>query len=217
MAPRLGRLLACFALCAVLVPAGALGDRGDPKKAIRPADQKRAKAMIVRTTDLLPGFERYRSSSSSDTEPYCKELDESDLTITGEVEAAYRAGSQIVLTAARVYRTRSEANASYRRNTSTAGLRCMRRELGREFAQNGGKLLSVDLLPFPRLGDRTYVRRFVARQGGVTVTMDRITVHRSRAWAGVGFVSGVAQVPRAEQVRLARVIADRMATAMRGA
>lgn len=212
----LRRLLACFALCAVLLPAGALGDRGDPQKALTPADQKRARAMILRKADLGPGFQR-SSSSSDSSDPYCKELDESDLTLTGETDVLYRAGPRIVVTGARIYRTLDEANASYRRNTSSAGLRCMRRELAREAAQDGGKLLSIDRVPVPRLGDRTYALRYVARQGGVTVTIDLVTIQHSRAHAGVGFVSGLAPAPKPEQVRLARVIADRMATAMRGA
>jgi hypothetical protein len=71
----------------VLTVAGiAAASRGDPKKEIRPADQARARAMLLRRGDLGKGFKRIKFSQS-DSNPYCKALDESDLVVTGKAES----------------------------------------------------------------------------------------------------------------------------------
>lgn len=209
-------LLACLVALALVVTGSALADRGDPQKKITSADQARARAMLLRKADLGPGFQATRGSSDS-SDVYCKALDLSDLTLTGDADALFRTGLSLLVSGARVYETLADANTAWRRNTSAAGIRCLRGEFARELASDGGALLSFERIAFPKLGERTSVYRLVARSEGIKLVADLVTIQRSRAHAGAFFFSGLTPVPKEKQLSLLRVIDRRMATAMRGA
>jgi hypothetical protein len=212
------RLVALVLVLALTGTGAALAARGDPQKRITPADQARAKAMLVRPADL-PGFRPQRSGPEGDF--YCEALDESDLTLTGEAEGRQLAlGTVFIGSAAQVYRSLADARASWRRATSPAGVRCAQRVLSREFANTGGRLLSLRKISFPRLSQQTVVFRAklvaATAQGDLPVYIDLVALMHSRAHATMVIGSALVAPTRAEEVRLARVVAKRMATAMRG-
>jgi hypothetical protein len=204
------RALVSVLVLTLLAAGGALAGRGDPQERFTTADQKRAKAMLLRASDV-PGFMPYSSGPESDA--YCKALDESDLTLTGKAESPlFRAQAVAVSSFAHIYGTVADADASWRRGASAAGERCIRRELGRD-----GTLVSMRRKAFPRAAPKTIAYRLVGALNGVDFYVDFIVLQRTRAQAGIVFGSGLAPVPQDVQVRFARLVGRRMTSAMRGA
>ena len=213
---RIGLVL----VLALALTGSALADHLDPKERIRAADQVRAKAMLVRQSDL-PGFQR-QPSSGQDPHLTCAGLDESDLTVTGDAEAPNWGLSVVFVTSSStVYATRSDADTSWKRGTSGAGVRCLREELGREFAKQGARVVSLRRVPFPALAQRSAAYRLTltATSRGQTINgyVDFVVLMHGRAVAGLVLGSALVQPDRPAEVRLARTLAGRMAKAMRGA
>ena len=102
-------------LLALVTSGAALAARGDPEKRITPADQARAKAMLVRKGDLGIAF-RPTPSQSIGEDFSCPALDESDLTLTGEAESpTFAGGVEFVGSSAQVYESVADSKASWRR------------------------------------------------------------------------------------------------------
>ena len=197
----------------------ALADHLDPEKRIRAADQARAKAMLLRPSDL-PGFQR-QPSQSRDPHLTCRALDESDLTVTGDAESSTWAASVVFVTSsATVYATSSDAATSWRRGSSAAGLRCLREELGRAFASQGARISALRRIRFPALANRSAAYRLTltGESQGQTLTLfiDFVVIRQGRALAGLVVGTGFVRPDRASEIRLARVLASRAAKAMRG-
>jgi hypothetical protein len=215
------RLLVLAVVVALVSSGAALAARGDPQKRINAADQARAKAMLTRKADLGLGYRAF-PSGSGDFDGYCKALDESDLTVTGEAKTpTFVSGLVTVNTNSTVYESVADANASWRRGTSSAGIACITNLLRTEFAKGGLRLLSLRTLPFPRLAAKTasYRVAFTRQSQGVTVRayVDLVVLQQARAQVAVLFGSAIDPLERPEQVRIARILAGRMARAMRGA
>jgi hypothetical protein len=211
------RRLLTFALLLALVPAGsAFADHYDPKRKIRQADQARAKAMLLRKSDLAPGYTARSSGGSAHLN--CSPLDESDLTLTGEAKSPmWVAGLTFVSSYANIYTSASDNNASWRRSTSAAGRRCVATEFQRLAGTSGVRLASLKELPFPSVAPRTVVYRLLFElpaQPGATLTIDLVALSRSRAQAYFIVASAAGPPARAEELRLARIVAGRLRSAM---
>lgn len=216
------RLLACASLFVFLaVSASALATHQDPQKRLTKADNARARAMLVKRTDLPTGF-RPQLSGGSDPHSACSaSVSESDLTITGDAEGQQLAlGVVFVSSAARVYKSVADASASWRRSISAAGTKCATQVLRREFAKQGVGLVSLREVSFPRVSERSVAYRVelsaMTSQGTAPVYVDIVALLRARGQATVIVGSALVPPQRAEELRLARIVADRMATAMRG-
>jgi len=213
--PRRHFLATLLALALLAGVSNALASRGDPVKQLVPADQVRAKAMLVRKSDLGQGFKTSKSSSGDDT--YCKALDESDLVLTGDAESpTFTGGVAFVSSGAQVYATRGDANTSWRQGTSAAGEKCVRSTFRDVLAREGGRLVSFHRLAFPHLAERSIAYRAIATSSGVHVYLDLVMLQRARAQAGLFMGAALSPVPRSDEVQLASVVAGRMATAMGG-
>jgi len=220
------RRLATVALVAIVglaVATAALAGRGDPRKAITAADQARAKSMVLRKTDLAAGFRASPPGKGSDA--YCAAVDESDLTETGEAESPQftRQSSSSVLfvsSGSSVYKTSSDALASWRRSTSSAGEACARRLVATELASSGLRLRTFGRVSFPKLAPLTVAYRVTADVPAGSKTLpafvDVVAMQRGRGQAVLLVGSAPAAVARAETAALARVIATRMTKAMKG-
>lgn len=213
---RVRRLLAVALLVALAGASVALAARGDPQKRINRADQARAKAMLVRQADLNAAFAAVpRGAPGSDF--YCAAIDESDLVVTGEAwSPSFTSTAEVLASTAYVYRSRADANASWKRGTSAAGERCLRRRVQEEVRGPGVRVLSFRRIPFPGRAQRSLAYRLVAAQQGIRVHLDVIAMQHSRAQAGIVYGSALAPPPRAEELRLSALVAKRMAAAMRG-
>jgi len=215
-----GFLVALLATALVVGTGSALAARGDPKKELVPADSARARTILLKKSDLAPGFNGM-PKSSVEVDSYCKALDLSDLTLTGEAESPNFARSAVfVSSAAQVYESAADARASWRRGASPAGERCARDVLRREFAEEGVELTSFRRIAFPRVAERSAAYRVEvsAQSQGITVplVLEFVSMMHARAHAGV-FFTGLTAVPRSQQLPLVRLVARRMAKAMRGA
>ena len=216
---RVRRLLALAVALLALTGAGtSSADHLDPEKRIRPADQARARAMLVRAGDLGAG---YRVERTSGLEPHltCRSLDESDLTLTGEARTPFWARElRIVSSAAAVYRSRGDADAAWARGTSAPGLRCLRDAFGAGVAQGGPVRARLRKLAFPRVAERTAAYRLtLTGTGGGTpqLFVDFVLLQQGRAQAVLVFASVVLSPERRLEVALARRVGARMSAAMR--
>jgi hypothetical protein len=212
------RSLALVALAALITASVALAGAGDPQRKINPADQARARAMLLRKTDL-PGFKAERSQSGGDIAFTCAALDESDLTITGLADSLdFSAGLVFASSEAQVYESVAVGSAAFARDTSAAGVRCLKSTLRKEFAKEGLMLRSFRKLAFPNVSQRTAAYRIAlaGQSQGTTVTVffDVVVMLRARAEVFLSVGSALTPPVKAVDLHLARVLAARMTTAM---
>ena len=213
------RLLVVLSLVGLVTAGSAVANHLDPQKRIRPADQARARAMLLRKADLSPAY-KATPASPDEVDVDCKALDESDLTLTGEAESPefqVQGGVEFISSLAQVYASVADANTSWRRGTSAAGEKCAKDEFRRQFQKAGIRLDSFRRTAFPRLAERSVAYRLVASSQGVRVYIDVVVLMQSRGQAALLLGSALTPIPKAEQVRLARLVAGRMAKSMRGA
>ena len=216
MAAALRRVLAWLVLLALVGAGAAFAAKGDPQKKINAADQARAKAMLVRKSDF-PGFKASPTGSSDDAF-YCRAVDESDLTLTGEAESPQFANPLVfVASYSQVYESRVDADASWRRGTSPAGVACLREGLRRQIESGGDTFISLRKLAFQRRAERSAAFRVVGSTQGIRIYMDFVVLMQSRAHVGVVVTGAARPVARGETVSLVTVLSARMKTAMRGA
>jgi hypothetical protein len=156
--------------------------------------------------------------SPSDDDFYCKALDESALTITGDAESQdIMLGLRFVYSLSQVYQSRRDADLSWRQGTSAAGMSCLREEFRREVSGPNDRFVSFRRIPFPRVAARRVAFRGAAVARGVPFTIDVVFLTESRAQAALVAGGVSSALSRAEVERLARLLAGRMKTAMRGA
>lgn len=209
------------ALASLVFTASALADHLEPEKRIRAADQARAKAMLVRASDLPAGYAVERTSGL-DPHVTCGVLDESDLVLTGEAMSPIRARDyRLVGSSAAVYRSAADSRSAWLRSTSRAARACTRRAFEDEFARQGESVrASVRPLALPAVGVDRYGQRveiFGASASTPLVTLDLVLLRHGRAHAALLFAGVVVAPERALELRLSRVTARRMRAAMRTA
>lgn len=211
------RSLALVVAAALVCSGVALAERGDPRERITPRDQERARTMLLRPADLR-GWTSTPPSTAVDDDAYCRALDESDLTLTGQAQSRqFRLGLSFASSEARVFESLADANASWRRGTSDAGLACLRDLFRNELRRQGSRLVAFGRAAVPRVAPRAARFRIVAETQGVRVHLEMVALMHSRAHATVLAVSGGKSFSKAELDRMSRIVAGRMRTAMRGA
>jgi hypothetical protein len=211
------KLAAVALVLALVVTATALAGRGDPKERFTPADQARARAMVLRVGDLNPAYAVHPAPVSTGGS-YCAALDESDLTLTGLGSSPiFTSTGEFVRSTTAVYATRADANESWRRAMSPAGEQCQRTQLRTELQSSTMRLVSLKRIPFPSRGTRSVAYRAVATLQGVHFYVDVVSMQVSRAEAGLIYVNALAPPPQSEVKRLTGLIATRAQKAMRGA
>lgn len=217
MVSPLRRLLACFTLCAVVVPAVALADRGDPQEKLNAADTARAKAMVLRKSDLGAAFKASPSGPFA-TGPYCKALDESDLVRTGKAVSPDFGTTSPRLTGlssqAEIYESVADMNKAWKRGTSAAGEACALQSIRKDIPEQN--FVSFARIALPRLAQRSVAWRLVWKSAGRRIFSDLVVMQHSRAYVSIAFVGVAAPMPRKDVVRVARAVAARMKTAMHG-
>jgi hypothetical protein len=212
------RAIVVIALFLALVVCGAaLAARGDPQQRITPADQARAKSMLLRPGDFSIAYTSRPNPSGSGSDFYCSALDESDLTVTGKVDSpSFTTTGEFVTSTASVYESRSDSNASWSRGTSAAGVECLRVGVRNGLQGAAVRLLSFKKLSFPKRGQRSIAYRAVATQQGIRVYIDLVAMQVSRAQAAVIYSSALAPPPSGELRRLSALVEKRAERAMRG-
>ena len=213
----LRRLLLLLVLVALLAPAVALAGA---TQARNPEDQARAKAMLLRKSDLVPGFVARGGSSdgSNLTGLSCPGVRSAGIQPTGKASTPnFSRPSGIFLSShAYLFGTTADANAVWRDFGSKAGRACVVKIFRQAFVGEG-KLVSFRTVSFPRVGERSLAFRIVAEVQSVRATVDWIMTKRSRA-LGIVLTGSVGfPIARSYVVSLTRIVAGRMKTVMRGA
>jgi hypothetical protein len=210
-------VLVVLALVALVGAGAALSARGDPQKRITPADQARARAMLLRPADFNAAYTALPSRGSGGADFYCAALDESDLTLTGQAQSpSFVATGEYVTSTVSVYRSRADSNASWKRGTSAAGQACLREGVRSEIRGPATRLVSFARMAFPPRGDRSVAFRGVATQQGVRLYLDVVAIQVSRSQSAVIYITALAPPPQSELRRLTALVAKRAASAMRG-
>ena len=143
--------------------------------------------MLLRRGDLGKGFKRIKFSQS-DSNPYCKALDESDLVATGQAESPLfgldlGVDAQAVSSDAQVYKTEAQNAASWRRGTSAAGAKCLEVEL-RQFPPPDFTFVSFRRLAFPRVAPQVAAYRVTWSRKDLKdlpLTLDLVALRNGRA------------------------------------
>lgn len=210
------RFLACLLVLALVGSGAALAGRGDPQKKLTAADSARARSMVLRKADL-PRFAS-QPVPRRDDDFYCRAVDESDLTVTGEaVGPNLIRRRETVRSAAAVYRSLTDANTAWRRGSSDAGVECLRRAVLDEIKGTGTRLVSFEKKAAPRVAQRALAFRFVfERPDSLRVYVVIVILRQSRAQLGLVVESLGESVATKFVTALARLVAERMAIAMRG-
>jgi hypothetical protein len=207
-------VIVLLALLALVGASAAVAARGDPEKRIAPADQARARSMLLRRSDFAPAV---RAVPGSEAAHYCAALDESDLTLTGEAQSPdFITSLQDFGSSSEVYASTSDASTSWRRGTSSAGVACAAAGYRWLSRKQGVEFVSYRRASFPSVAPRTAAYRWIWVTGGTRFVVDLVFMMRGRAQAGVFFLTPAASVEQAQEVGYARLVAGRMATAMRG-
>ena len=123
----MNRLLAALLVLCIAVPAVALAADTDPKKKITPADQAKARSMLLKRTDFAAGWKKVPPSPDSDLVCPGFNPDESDLTLTGEAETDFEhtQGVLFVGSASEIFATKEDAVKSWTRSDKPATARCL--------------------------------------------------------------------------------------------
>jgi hypothetical protein len=219
---RLVSRLLLLAVLACLVVAGtASANHQDPQKRLTKEDNARARAMLVTRADV-PGFRVQRGAGPDPHVECASSVSEADLTLTGEAEGKqFESGIVFVTSGSQLYETIADADASWRRSTSTAGLACAKATLEAAYKTEGATVKSLTKVPFPRFADETVAFRVTLSlrtpQGAVPFYMDIVGIAHGRAHASIAVAAALAKPTKTAEIRLARSVAGRMKRAMRGA
>jgi hypothetical protein len=166
------RLLGAVLVLCIAVPAVALAADTDPKKKITAADQAKARAIVLKRSDLGDGWKKTPLSPESDRTCPGFNLDESDVTLTGENRATFEHSQGLFIGASsEVFVTKDDALKSWTRSDTPATARCLGYFFRRDFTQMGTtvKIVSSGRMAFPKLAPRTTAFKVVAR---MTITQD---------------------------------------------
>jgi hypothetical protein len=154
----------------------------------------------------------------------CDALDESDLTVSGDVDspdfALNQPGAYVTIgSSAQVYRTAREAGLSWTRGNTAETTRCFA-DIVRLSAPREQKMtiVSSKRLSFPKIAPRTIAFRVVAEltlpgNRRVRAYVDAVVLQHGRIQTGLVFTSLGRPVGRVDELGLASLLALRMAKA----
>lgn len=220
------RRLLLFALTVLALPALALAAATDPTKQIDPVDQRKAASIVLKRPDVIvPGWKKVAVIPNGAANPGCPGYnpDQSDLILTGESANNFERGETRVGLESSVFKTRSDALASWTRTVKPALAPCLARLLTQAVEAVGGKAAIVrsGQIAFPKLAPRTAAFRVSmsvgSTQAGKTTTVP-FTVHVIALGNGRGDATlvtfGVGSgISSADLRAFAKLVAARLAAA----
>ncbi len=222
MSRRLAVLLVALAL-----PAVALAADTDPQKRLTAADQRKAASIVLKRSDFVAGWKKAPARPDSDSDYSCPGYNpnQSDLVLTGEVEAEFTGpeGIPSVHSVANLYKTRREAVAAWTRSDKPGVAPCVAKVLKRELEADGSKvtITKQGKFAFPRYAPRMLALRFAfnvqVAQGGKTSTVP-FTIHfvalgNGRGDATLMTIAFGTGVPQSDLRAFAKLTAQRLAAA----
>ena len=179
------RRLLLVVLAVLALPALALAAATDPTKQINPVDQRKAASIVLKRPDVIvPGWSKVAVMPNSAADPGCPGYKpvQSDLILTGESANNFERGGTRIGLESNVFKTRSDALASWTRTVKPAFAPCLARLLKQAIEAVGGKVAIVGSgqIAFPKLAPRTAAFRVSmnvsSTEAGKTTTVP-VTVH----------------------------------------
>ena len=222
---RVRRSLATLAVLCVAIPAVALAADTDPKRRITPADQVKARSILLKRTDFVAGWKRTPASPDSDFVCPGFNPDESDLTLTGEAEADFErsGGGVAVYSYSEVWASKSDALKSWTRSDKPAAARCLGYAFRKGAEAEGAqvKIISAGRIAFPKLAPRTAAFKVVARvtipQSGrmetVPITIQAVALGHGRGDVSFAAISPGAGLATTDLRAFGKLLATRLAAA----
>ena len=211
------RRLAAIVALALVCTGAALAAKGDPQKRHNPVDTAKAKSVVLRAADLA-GWKAEPAKDTGDDNLHCKgfDPDESDLVETGNADSPdFSKGLQFISSTASVYRTSTQAQASWDRVVKPGLLTCLKTlfEQGASTPGTTWTVLGQGTLSFPKLASRTAAFRIAFRTKSSTLTLkgsvDIVLLGHGRIDAVMLYVAFGAPSQSLER-RLAGLMAARM-------
>jgi hypothetical protein len=214
--------IVAVSLLALAVTAPALGADGEPRKALTSKGQAAAKSIVLKKGDLASAFVPHKSDTSRPKGARCGAVDESDLTVTGEVNSPDFSLDTVGValgSSASVYQSVRDSNVAWRRAGSSGAVRCFA-DLVRLSAPKAAavKIVSAKRIPFPATGPKSMAYRVVAtmRIAGkrtVRAYFDAVLLQHGPLQAVLVVTSLASPVPVQQERALAALLAGRMAKA----
>jgi hypothetical protein len=209
------------ALAALALATAALADPLDPKVKLVPADQARAKAVVLRQSDLGPGWIGGPASTPSSLKaPVCPSLrpNYSKLTLTGHAESIFNNGNGgiQVVSDVEVWKNLAQAKKHMDALLQPKLGACIRYALLKSVGGTNVTILEAQRRDFPKLGDSTaHFRTPLGVKSGdetVSVLADFILMRKGRHEIYLNVVAPASNEDQltAFETRIARALIKRV-------
>jgi hypothetical protein len=114
--------------CFLIAPALALAadQPGEPRKRLTVADNRRAKSVVVRRSDLLPSYRVDTTGSALPGIPHCDSYpgDRSRITVTGSARAGFLNDSSMIGSTALFFKSEGNLEAYWRKTVRAEYVTC---------------------------------------------------------------------------------------------
>ena len=210
-------------LLALFLATPALGADGEPRKALTAKGQALARSIVLKQSDLVPGFVPHKPSDAVRPKgARCSAVDESDLTVTGDASSpdfSRDASGVAVGSSASLYKTLRDSNSAWRRASSAAAVQCFA-DIVRLTAPTAAKvqIVSAKRVAFPKVAPEAMAYRVVATMTvagtrKVRAYFDAVLLKRGAMQAALVVTSLGRPVSLQQEQGLAALLAQRMAKA----
>jgi hypothetical protein len=212
------RLLAVLGVFAAVAAAAGAAPAKEPRKAIKPAVQARAKAIAIHLEDL-PGFGWKSEPSQADrSSPHCSYYnpDQSKLTENGDYTSPdfTRADGLYTSSSIGIFVSVKQARTAYSLVVRPELPRCLGQVVAKSGKPGHITVQSAGPLAFPHYGDRSAAFRvvFLVKSGTTTVpaTIDLVAINRDAVDTAVILGSAGQPVPVNIERKLVGVVTRRM-------
>jgi hypothetical protein len=153
---NISKLAATVAGAALATAGGASADTGKQPVKLNPADQAAARAVVLKSADVGPGWKGGPTKPDLTPGPRCPNYQPkvSDLVITGVAASDFKQPAQELQSQSEVLQTKHMVDLDWARSVETpTAAACFRTEFAKEIGTQG-KLTSFQKLAPPRIGDR---------------------------------------------------------------
>jgi hypothetical protein len=200
----------------VLAAGAAAADPGKQKVELNAADQAAARRVVLRRSDLGPGWTGGRVKPDLTSQVSCASYHPkvSDLVVTGAAESQFRGTGIALANEVEIFRTAAMVDRDWRRSIVPAAVPCLRRTLTKGLGTQA-KVLSFGRIPFPKVGTHSAAFRGIVAVSAlgqtVRVLLDIVLVGKGRTEISLDATApaATARAVSSTERRLARTLAAR--------
>jgi hypothetical protein len=208
--------MATLAIALVVVAGAAASGPGKQKIELNAADQARARAVVLRRSDLGAGWTGGRVKPDLTSQVSCASYHPkvSDLVVTGVAASQFRGTGIALVNEVEIFRTAAMVDRDWRRSIVPAAVPCLRATLTKGLGAQA-KVLSFGRIPFPKVGTHSAAFRGVVAVSAlgqtVRVLLDIVLVGKGRTEISfdASAPAAAARVVSSAERRLARMLAAR--------